>query len=186
MMNTKCKRDSKTWASLIPFRFALLLLSLSLPTFTVAHPLKLSASLLEYNPEDKTLRMECKVFRDDFERSISTHLKGVDPSTIKREQKKGIIEAYFNKNYIITFNGKTTSLKLKSSQYIADYNVLVFQFEPQKMFLREGSELHIKNTLLFEEFGYAQTNRIAVRIPIFSIKESHEATIVNSQFSYRF
>ena len=52
------------------------------PLTSTSHPLKLSASLIEFDPEAKTLRMECKVFRDDFERSLDSFLKGIDPNTI--------------------------------------------------------------------------------------------------------
>ena len=47
----------------------ILLLSLALlfPLISAAHPLKLSASLIEYDPKDKTIRLECKVFLDDFD-----------------------------------------------------------------------------------------------------------------------
>ena len=83
--------------------------ALSLPITSLGHPLKLSASLVEFDPESKTLRMECKVFRDDFERSLDSVLKGIDPNTIKKEEKAKIIETYFNQHYVITFNKSATS-----------------------------------------------------------------------------
>ena len=72
----------------------------------MSHPLKLSASLVEYDPETKGLHMECKVFLDDFERSLSRAiLKGKDPSSIPKADKSKIVNAFFGKYYTIVHNG---------------------------------------------------------------------------------
>ena len=159
---------------------------LSFPIMSLGHPLKLSASLIEFDPESKTLRMECKVFRDDFERSLDSILKGIDPNTIKKDEKAKIIETYFNQHYVITYNNKVIPLQLGTSKYLRDFNVLVFRFKPHAMTIKEGDTLKIKNTLLFAEFGYAQTNRVAVRIPPFSIKDGHVTTIADYEITYSF
>ena len=156
------------------------------PLTSIGHPLKLSASLIEFDPEGKTLRMECKVFRDDFERSLDSVLKGIDPNTIKKDEKAKIIETYFNQHYVITYNNKVLPLQLETSKYLRDFNVLVFRFKPHAMTIKEGDTLKIKNTLLFAEFGYAQTNRVAVRIPPFSIKDGHVTTIADYEITYSF
>ena len=110
----------------------ILLLSLALlfPLISAAHPLKLSASLIEYDPKDKTIRLECKVFLDDFERSLSQSvLKGVDVSTVKRQERPKIIEAYFNEFYRITFNGKKLPLEYASIIPLKEHNVLIIKFK---------------------------------------------------------
>ena len=50
-----------------------LLISCLIISFTsqAVHPIKLTASLIEYRPETKSIRMECRVFIDDFEQSVS-------------------------------------------------------------------------------------------------------------------
>tara|TARA_Y100000589_G_scaffold319903_1_gene349073 strand:+ start:544 stop:1086 length:543 start_codon:yes stop_codon:yes gene_type:complete len=152
---------------------------------SVAHPLKLSASLVEFDPESKTMWMECKVFRDDFERSLSRAiLKGQDPSTIKKEDKSKIVNAFFQKYYTITHNGKKLPLDLKASKYLAGHNVLVLRFKPTKVKLRKGDTIAIRNTLFFQDFGYAQSNRITLRIPNFSINENKVSTFSDFKFSF--
>ena len=151
----------------------------------MSHPLKLSASLVEYDPETKSLRMECKVFRDDFERSLSRAiLKGKDPSTIKREDKSKIVDAFFKKYYTITHNGKKLPLNLQSSKFLEGHNVLVLRFKPSKIRLRKGDTISIKNTLFFQDFGYAQSNRMTVRIPNFSLNENKVSTFSDFKFSF--
>ncbi len=150
---------------------------------SVAHPLKLSASLVNYDPEAKTIQLECKVFRDDFERSLSRAiLKGKDPSTIKKEDKSKIVDAFFKKYYTITYNGRKLPLNLQSSKYLSGHNVLILRFKPSKVTLRKGDNLTITNTLFFQDFGYAQSNRITVRIPTFSMNDNYVATFTDYKF----
>ena len=154
------------------------------PTAT-SHPLKATASLVEYDPKAKTLAVECKVFRDDFQGSLSNStLKDIDPETLTKADKKKIIEDHFRKHYIINHNGKTVPLELESSKYLREYNVLVMRFKPQALSLRKGDKLFIKNTLFFDDFGYMQSNRVVVRIPSFSIDNHHIATVAQKHFSY--
>ena len=83
----------------------LLLTGLLLPMVATGHPLKLSASLIDYDPKKKTIRMECRVFQDDFELSLSRSvLKGRDLSKLTKEERPKIIEAYFKQIYSIRFN----------------------------------------------------------------------------------
>ena len=163
---------------------ALILFSLfALASPGMAHPLKLSASLVDYDPETQSIQMECKVFRDDFERSLSRAiLKGKDPSTIKKEDKSKIVDAFFKKYYTITYNGRKLPLNLQSSKYLAGHNVLILRFKPTKVKLRKGDNLTITNTLFFQDFGYAQSNRITVRIPTFSMNDNYVATFTDYKF----
>ena len=153
------------------------------PQNSLSHPLKLTASLVEYDPETKSLRMECKVFRDDFERSLNkSMLKGIDPSTIKKEDRKKLVESFFENFYTINYNGQKLPLKLESSKHLVGHNVIVMRFAANKLKLRKGDNLTITNTLFFQDFGYAQSNRITVRIPPFSIDDNYVATFAEYQF----
>ena len=168
-----------------PLAILLFTIAILSPKVTVSHPLKLSASLIEYDHKDKTIRMECKVFMDDFELSLSRSvLKGIDPSTLKRENKPRIIEEYFKKFYHISVNGKRVPLKYKLATPLYRQKVLIIEFAKFHLPLKEGDSLHIKNSIFFQDFGSAQTNRIIVRIPSFSIDKGHLATIDNHTFAH--
>ena len=151
----------------------------------MAHPLKLTASLIEYNSKSKSLTMECKVFRDDFQKSLrKSVLKGVDKSDVTREGKIKIIESYFRKYYSIIHNGNILPLRLESSKYLRGQNVIVIAFKPNSLDLKTGDKLSIRNTLFFEDFKHSQSNRIVVRIPSFSIDEKHISTLNNYHIDY--
>ena len=155
-----------------------LFLVLTLPITAMAHPLKLTASLVEYDVTSKSVNVECKVFRDDFQSSLKKSvLQGVDKQDITRDGKIKIIEAYFKKHYSIIHNGSILPMRLQSSRFIRGQNVVVMRFKINPVTLKEGDNLIIKNALFFEDFGYAQSNRIVIRIPSFSIDDQHVATM---------
>jgi hypothetical protein len=152
---------------------------ISLTTTSFKHPIKLTASLIEYEATTKSLKMECKVFIDDFEKSINKTLaKNINVSTLTKADKDGI-EDYFEKYYNITVNGKKLPLKYKASEVMKEYNVLTIKFSENTITVKKGDKLLIENTLFFEEFGYLQSNRITIRIPPFITEDNHEATINN-------
>ena len=161
------------------------LLSTLVPLSASAHPLKLSASLIQHNSKRKTLQMECKVFIDDFQLSLSNSiLKGRDPNTVKRADRAALIEQYFQKYYRVNHNGKALTWKLNAVQPMYRENVLIIQFKEIPIRLRKGSQLSIRNMIMFEDFGSAQTNRTVVRIPSFNIDDGHPSTIRDHSISY--
>ena len=156
---------------------AFTLLSICLFFASFKHPIKLTASLIEYDEKTSALSMECKVFIDDFEKSISKKLaKNINVSNLMKEDKTGI-EDYFEKYYTITLNGKKLPLKYFTSVVMREYNVLTIKFSENTIKLKKGDKLLIENTLFFEEFGYLQSNRITIRIPPYITEDNHEAII---------
>ena len=156
-----------------------------LPSKALSHPLKLSASLIEYDPRQKTFRVECKVFADDFDHSLFTSvLRGVDRSKLTAADKKRAIEDYFESFYSIRVNDTNVALKLASTEMLRRHNVLVVRFKEVKLPIKRGDTLEIRNIMFFKDFGPAQTNRITVRIPSFEIDDGHVATMLEYAFTY--
>ena len=156
-----------------------------LPSKALSHPLKLSASLVEYDPRQKTFRVECKVFADDFDHSLFTSvLKGVDRSKLTAADKKRAIEDYFESFYSVRVNDTSVPLKLASTEMLRRHNVLVVRFKETKLPIKRGDTLEIRSILFFKDFGPAQTNRITVRIPPFDIDDGHVATMLEYAFTY--
>jgi hypothetical protein len=67
--------------------FSLLLMSTWLFFVSFKHPIKLTASLIEYNENTKMLSVECKVFIDDFEKAL---IKPLQKTLIYLPQPKKI------------------------------------------------------------------------------------------------
>jgi len=164
----------------------LILLFTVLIQLSFTHPLKLTASLVEYNPDKKTIRMECRVFMDDFKKSIhSLILDDIDITNPTEEDKKRI-EVYFNKYYKISINEKKIPLVYKDFEIKEKYNVITYKFLDQDIDIKKGDKLLIENTLLFKDFGYVQSNIIAMQFPPFFLENSYETTMTNISYSYTF
>lgn len=150
------------------------------------HPIKLTASLIEYNTETSSISVKCRVFIDDFERSINkTLLKDINVSNLTKEDKAGI-ENYFEMFYYITIKGKKLPFKYKTSKVYEEYNVLDIEFSENVMTIKKGDQLLIENTLFFEEFRHLQSNRITLNIPPFISEDNLVTTLSNSSISYTF
>ncbi|MEM7037914.1 MAG: DUF6702 family protein [Bacteroidota bacterium] len=145
------------------------------PAPPAEHPLKLSASLIKYDDEAKSIRMECRVFIDDFERCINQTLSSdINVSNLSTEDKRGI-ENYFCESYLITVNGTKLPLNYESSEVNSGYNTLTINFSETPLSLKKGDKVWVKNTILFEEFQYTQVNRITLHLLPLLAEHNHQA-----------
>ena len=152
----------------------------------MAHPLKMSLTVIKYDSEDKSLELGTKVFADDFQRSMfRTVLNGVDTSKLTEEKKRGFIENYFNTYYGISVNGTPTQLKLKSSEFAPQQYGMIFKFISPGVSIKQGDTLEVKNQIFFEDFGLNQTNNILVTIPEYKVNERRVARIGKDTFTYK-
>lgn len=87
----------------------------SLPLFnnTTHHPIFVSVTEIEYNAKEKTLEVSCKIFTDDFEKTLraayKTHVDLLDEN-IKPAMNK-LVNDYVQKHLRITVDGKIVALK---------------------------------------------------------------------------
>ena len=164
----------------------LLCLCIVILTTSFKHPIKLTASLIDYDVKNSSLKMECKVFIDDFEKSINKTLtKNINLSDLSKEDIKGI-DDYFENYFKITLNSKALPVKYKSSELLKEYNVFTIKFTDNVVKIKKGDKLEITNTLFFTEFGYIQSNRMTIRIPPFVVEDNHETTLNNYLIPYTF
>lgn len=155
-------------------------------TTSFKHPIKLTASLIEYDVKTSSLKMEFKVFIDDFEKSINKTLtKNINLSDLSKDDIKGI-DDYFDDYFKITLNSKALPVKYKSSELLKEYNIFTIKFTDNVVKFKKGDNLEISNTLFFTEFGYVQSNRMTIRIPPFVIEDNHETTLNNYLIPYTF
>ncbi|MFO0356447.1 MAG: DUF6702 family protein [Sphingobacteriaceae bacterium] len=141
------------------------------------HPVKLTASLIEYNETKKNLHIETKLFIDDFLASFKKS-KGltIDIRNISKTDKDKINE-YFNDDFKISLNKKDFMLNYNSLEIMEQYNVAVFKFDYKVSEINKGNILEVSNTLFFKDFGYIQSNRCTVRIPPFIEEDNYEFTL---------
>ena len=161
-----------------------LLFSALLFTSFSNHPLKLTASEIKYDEKTKSIRVDCRVFIDDFAPVINKTLLGRLENSSITEDDKLAIQNYFAFKYRISINGNILPFKIKD--YQVQSNVMNIEFAKNYITLKKGDKLYIENNLLFEEFGPMQTNWVTLRIPPFLPKGSFESQIESNSFSKTF
>jgi hypothetical protein len=164
----------------------LLFLTIILTVSSFEHPIKLTASLIEYDNENKEVKVECKLFIDDFEKSINPTLtKNIDLSILSEADKIGI-NAYFDKRFTIKLNDTIVPLKFESHELHLDYNVVTIRFSKSDLSINEGDSMKVKNILFFEEFSYMQSNRVTIMAQPYFQEYNMETNIDIKTFTYNF
>lgn len=151
---------------------------------TYTHPIKLTSSEIKYDAKAKSVRVECKVFIDDFAPAISATLLTIINQSDLRKEDLTKIENYFYDKYKIMINGKPLPWKIKS--YYVDNNVLTLVFVNNNINIQEGDDLKIENALLFESFGDIQSNWMTIRFPPYIRNYNFESKMENPIYSHIF
>lgn len=131
------------------------------------------------------MKMECKVFIDDFAPAINAGLeKNILEEKVTKDDISGI-ENYFITNYKIYINDQKLSLKFVD--YNAKKNVMTISFSINHYnTLKKGDRLKIENELLFEKFPDIQSNWVTIQIPPFLKNYNFESNFENYSFTRTF
>jgi hypothetical protein len=77
------------------------------------HPLFVSVTEIELNTKDKTLEISCKIFTDDFEKTLRQNYKTM-VDLLKPKDKNAmnkLVSDYVQKHLLLTVDGKKTTLQ---------------------------------------------------------------------------
>ena len=78
-----------------------------------SHPVYMSVTEIEHNAKDKTLEISCKIFTDDFEKTLRQSYKGI-VDLINPKDKAAmdkLVSAYVQKHLLIKADGKPVALQ---------------------------------------------------------------------------
>ncbi len=118
------------------------------PTPAVVHPLYVSVTEVNHNATDKNLEIGCKIFTDDFEKTLTAlYKKNVDlinPKD-KAETDKQIAE-YVRKRFVVKLDGKEVSLEFVGFE--RDNDVIWSYFQAPAPLVPKKVE--ITNSILYE------------------------------------
>ena len=126
------------------------LLAFALTNFGVnPHPIFVSVTEIEHNAVNKTLEISCKVFVDDFEKSLrkkySTKIDLQD-AKLKTEMSR-LVKDYIQKHLSISMDGKKASLQFLGFE-LQEEGVICY-FEAKNIAKVESVELI--NNILYED-----------------------------------
>lgn len=148
------------------------------------HPIKLTSSIIRYDPQTQIINMECKVFIDDFSPVIGPNIEqSVNNKSLSSDDLLSI-ENYFNTNYKIFIDGD--KLPLVINNYKVANNVMTLSFSISNITLKIGNKLNIENELLFEKFPDLQSNWMTIQIPPFIPNNNFESKFENYIYSHTF
>lgn len=162
----------------------LIIFNASLITSFHSHPIKLTSSEIKYDEKSKSVRIECKVFIDDFAPAISSSLlTSLNQKNLTKDDKRRI-ENYFTENYKIVINNKNLAWEIDS--YDISKNVLTIIYYNQNITIKKGDQLIIENKLLFETFKEVQSNWMTIRFPPYIKNYNFESVIDYPVYSHTF
>jgi len=95
------------------------------------HPLYLSVTEIEHNAKEKTLEVSCKIFTDDFEKTLrkayNTHIDLLDPN-IKDAMGK-LVNDYVQKHLKIGLEGKNATMRFIGYEQIEEGILSYYQVD---------------------------------------------------------
>lgn len=148
------------------------------------HPIKLTSSEIKYDAKNKSIRIECKVFVDDFAPAVGIGLVPGNSQSNLTQDDVSRIEHYFLVKYRVSINDSTLPWKIQS--YDISNNILSLVFLHTDINIKEGDDLTIENSLLFESFGDIQSNWMSINFAPFIGVLNFESTMDEYIYSHTF
>lgn len=118
------------------------------PAATTYHPIFVSVTEIEHNAKDKTLEISCKIFTDDFEKTLRQTYKGtVDLLQPKdKNAMNKLVSDYVQKHLLIKADGKAVALQFIGYEQEEEGIVSFYQVNN----IAKIKKLDITDNILFE------------------------------------
>jgi hypothetical protein len=115
------------------------------------HPLYISVTEINYNATDKNMEIACKVFADDFEKTLaSLHKTKVDLTAPADKAAAGnMVAGYVKGHLLLRLDGKPVTLEFLGYEKESD---VIWSYYQVPQTATAPRKIDIVNTLLFESF----------------------------------
>jgi hypothetical protein len=145
------------------------------------HPIFVSVTEIEHNAKDKTLEISCKIFTDDFEKTLrSTYKIYID--LLKPKDKNAmnkLVTDYVQKHLQIKVDGKAVALQFLA--YEQDEEGIVSYYQINN--IAAVKKLDITDNILFE---YKKEQISIIHTTVNGIKKSTKLTNPEDKYSFEF
>ena len=158
------------------------LLVFALTNFGVnPHPIFVSVTEIEYNTANKALEISCKIFVDDFEKTLrKKYLTKIDLQDAKlKTEMSRVVNDYIQKHLSISTDGKKASLQFLGFE-LQEEGVICY-FEAKNIPKVESIEL--VNNILYE---YNPQQMGIIHIMVNGIRKSSRLDNPNEKTSFSF
>lgn len=125
------------------------------------HPFFVSVTQIEENQSERILEVSCKIFTDDFEKTLRSHYdRHVDLLNPKdRAAMNELVDDYIKKHLAISVDGKKVSLQFVGYEQMEEGVQCYFQVNDVTV----NKTISVFNNLLFE-YKPGQTNIVHVTV----------------------
>ena len=112
------------------------------------HPIFVSVTEIEHNVKDKTLEISCKIFTDDFEKTLRKNYKGIVDLLNPKDKNamNKLVSEYVQNHLLIKADGKQTTLQFIG--YEQDEEGIVSYYQVSN--IPSVKKLDITDNILFE------------------------------------
>lgn len=114
----------------------------------VIHPIYVSVTEIEHNAKEKTLEISCKIFTDDFEKTLrrqyNTHIDLLNPKEKAAMEK--FVSGYVLKHLVVKADGKTVVLQYLGYEQQEEGIVSFYQVND----IAAVKKLEVTDNILFE------------------------------------
>ncbi len=145
------------------------------------HPIYVSVTEIEHNAKDKTLEVSCKIFTDDFEKTLrSTYKTYVD--LLKPKDKNAtnkLVADYVQKHVLINVDGKPVTLQFLG--YEQDEEGIVSYYQVNN--INSVKKLDITDNILFE---YKKEQLSIIHTTVNGNKKSTKLVNPDDKYSFEF
>ncbi len=115
---------------------------------TVSHPIYVSVTEIEHNAKDKTLEISCKIFTDDFEKTLrkayKTYVDLLQPKD--KNAMNNLVKDYVTKHLQLKVDGKAVALEFIGYEQEEEGIVSFYQVKN----IPAVKKLDITDNILFE------------------------------------
>jgi hypothetical protein len=146
-----------------------------------SHPIFVSVTEIEHNAKDKTLEISCKIFTDDFEKTLrqayKTYVDLLKPKDKNAMNK--LVADYVQKHLVIKVDGKTAPLQFLG--YEQDEEGIVSYYQVNN--IAAVKKLDITDNILFE---YKKEQISIIHTTVNGNKKSTKLINPEDKYSFEF
>lgn len=145
------------------------------------HPFFVSVTQIDENSKEKTVEISCKIFTDDFEKTLRMHYSNqvdlLNPAD-KPEMNK-LVNDYINKHFSISIDGKAYPLQFVG--YERNEEAVECYFQINNVSVKKS--ISVFNNLLFE---YKPEQINIVHVTVKGIRKSRQLTNPDAKVNFVF
>jgi hypothetical protein len=145
------------------------------------HPLYVSVTEIEHNAKEKTLEISCKIFTDDFEKTLRNayheRIDLLDPA--KKDAMNKLVNDYVQKHFAISLEGKSAAMRFIGFEQVEEGIYSYYQVEK----VNAVKNISITNNILYE---YKKEQMGLIHVTVNGTRKSSKLINPDEKVSFTF